>query len=439
MNVLVIDADAIGLDFCVRSADAGHAVRWFRKTKSPRDGEGFKQVEVVDDWRPHMGWAKDGLIFATGNQKYLHELDRFRKDFGYKVFGPTVASARLEIEREAGMKAMQAAGVDIPAYETFDSLDEAEKFARKSDRAWVFKPLGSEEDTSLTYVPSDPADLVGWIQRKRASGLVLKGKCILQEKIDLLCELGVSGWMGSEGFLEDKWQVCIEHKKLMAGEHGPATGEMGTIAQYVENDRLADEMLAPMEPIVRALGHTGDFAVGAIIDKKGKPWFCEFTARAGCPIIFMQTASHRGDPAKWMRDSLDGKDTLRVSYDVSIGVVVAHPPFPYNEFPLSMVEGHPISGVEEHLEDVHCVSVMLGKGPRMDGGRVVEGTAYLTSGVYVLVATALGKTIERARRKVYATLDEVKFADRIFRIDIGEKVEEALPALHGFGYAEAMR
>jgi hypothetical protein len=36
----------------------------------------------------------------------------------------------------------------------------------KSDKAYVFKVLdGSVEDKSLTYVSSDPADLVGWLRR----------------------------------------------------------------------------------------------------------------------------------------------------------------------------------------------------------------------------------------------------------------------------------
>lgn len=386
-----------------------------------------------------MAWARDGLIFCTCNDIYLYELDRYRVDFGYKVFGATVASANLEIDREAGLKAMQAVGVDIPPYETFDSFEGAYRFARKSDRAWVFKPLGSEKDKALTYVSHDPADLCGWLQRQIAAGKKLKGQCILQEKIDILSELGVSGWMGPEGFLEDKWQVCIEHKKLMNGELGPQTGEMGTVMQYVEDDRLADEMLRPLEPVLRTLGHTGDFAVGAIVDTAGKAWFCEFTARAGWPAFAIQMASHRGDPAKWMRDLLDGRDSLRVSYDVAIGVVVAQPRFPYDVSPLELVEGNPISGVEENYENLHCVSVMIGKGPKMEGGKVVEGAVYMTSGEYVLVATALGKTVERARAKVYGILDEVRLPNRMFRTDIGEKVIEALPAMRRHGYLTEMR
>jgi len=429
----------MGLDAAIRFATAGHAVRWYHYAPKPtRDGEGFKEFQIVPDWRPHVEWARDGLILTTGNWRFVHELDRYR-EFGAPIFGPSVASARLEIDRAAGMDAMKAAGIDVPSYETFDSLAAAARFARKSDRAWVFKPLGDETDKSLTYVAEDPADLTGWIERQIAMGKVLKGKCMLQEKIDMLCEFGVSGWMGPEGFLRDKWQICFEHKKLMDGEHGPATGEMGTICQYGETEKLADEMLMPLEPALRALGHRGDFAVGVGIDKSGKSWPFEFTARCGWPAFFIQMASHRGDPVKWMRDLLDGKDSLRVSYDVAIGVVCAQPRFPYNNSPAELVEGNTISGVEEVLDDVHLASVAIGKGYRMEDGKVVVAQTYQTTGEYVLCATALGKTVSRAREKVYGTLEKIRFPNMMFRQDIGEKLEEPIPALRRFGYARDLR
>lgn len=437
MRVLIIDIeDGQGLDLAVRCVDEGHEVRLYEYATHPvRHGEGFPGITRIDRWRASMSWVgKDGLIYITGNWRFIAELERYR-DLGFKIFGPTVASARLEIDRAAGMELLQAHGIEMPPYETFDSLEAAEKFARKSDRAWVFKPMGDEPDKSLTYVSSDPADLVGWLRRQIDGGKKLKGKAMLQEKVELLSELGVSGWMGPEGFLPDKFQLSVEHKKLMPSEAGPATGEMGTVCQYVETDKLAEEMLLPLEPTLRALGHRGDFSVGAMIGKDGKAYPLEFTARAGWPAFHIQTASHRGDPAKWMRDLLDGKDSLRVSYDVAIGVVMAQPRFPYGGAPEELTVGNPIQGIAENYDDLHCVNVILGKGPIMQDGKIAEGPTYQTSGEYVLVATGLGKSIEKARAKVYRTVKEVKFANSIWRDDIGEKVQAALPALHRFGYA----
>lgn len=435
MRVLVIDVECLGLDFALRCAAWGHDVRWYMDSKKPvRDGEGFKQIQIVPTWQEHMKWAKDGLIVTTGNCKFMKALDGYR-EFGFKIFSPTAASADLEILRSVGMDAMRANGIEVPPYKTFSSLEDAEKFARKSDRAWVHKPMGDEDDKSLTYVSSDPADLVGWLQRRIARGVKLLGHVMLQEKIDMLCEIGVSGWFGPDGFLPNKWHVCFEHKKLMSGDCGPATGEQGTVTQYHEVDKLANEMLIPMVGTLRATGHRGDFAVGAGIDKSGKAWPFEFTARLGWPCFYIQCASHVGDCAQWMRDLLDGKDSLKVSHNVAIGVVCAQPNYPYNKSSPELVEGNPISGLEDVWDDIHPASVMVGKGPKMEGDEIKDGPIYQTTGEYVLVATGLGKTVEKARKKVYGTIDQIGFPNMMFRDDVGEAVQKRLPALHKFGYA----
>jgi phosphoribosylamine--glycine ligase len=440
MRILVIDTELTGLDFVLRCAEAGHDVRWYRvpdKGKPAKAGVGFRGFKMIEDWRASMPWAREGLILTTGNHKFIHELERYR-DHGFKIFAPTIASAKLEIDRGLGMQAMQAAGIELPPYQTFDSLEAAEAFARKSDRAWVFKPMGDEADKAMTFVAGDPAELVGWLDRLIKAGKKLRGKCMLQEKVEILAEVGVSAWCGPDGFLPDRWQVCFEHKKLMDGEHGPATGEMGTVCQYVESDKLAAEMLQPLEAVIRTLGHRGDFAIGAVVDKKGKAWPLEFTARCGWPAFFIQTASHRGDPAQWMRDLLDGKDSLRVSYDVAIGVVCAQPNLPSDNSPPAKVEGNPIGGWSEWREQLHPAYVMQAKGPVWRDGAIVDEPGWQTAGEYVLCATGLGKTVERARAKVYRAVEGIRIPDKIFRGDIGLKVIQALPSLHDFGYATEM-
>lgn len=437
MNVLIIDSDHVGLDFAMRAAAADHSVRLFRYSKKPtKYATGFAPLfTIVENWRDHMAWARDGLILVTANNRYIHELERFR-EFGFNnIFGPTVASSRLEIVRSAGMEAMQAVGVDIPPYQTFDGLEAAEQFARKSDRAWVFKPAGDEEDKSLTYVSKDPADLVGWLQRQRKLGKKLAGKAMLQEKVERVAELGVSGWFGPEGFLPDRWQVCCEFKPLFPGDIGPATGEQGTVMGYSESDKLAEQMLLPLEPILRTLGHRGDFAVGAMVDTRGKAHFLEFTARCGYPAWWIQAASHRGDAVQWMSDLLAGKDSLKVSYDVAIGVVMAQPDYPYDNAKPEMVEGIPIRGAEAVLPDLHLVEAMLGKGPMMKDGEVIDAPTYQTAGTYVCVATGLGRTVKRAQKRVYDTVKSIHFPNVIYRNDIGDRLEKELPALHKFGYA----
>lgn len=434
MRIFILDADRCGLDFALRSIACGHDVRLFRPpVLKIKDGDGFPGLKITSDIKDSIKWAKEGLIRTTANCRYLDELDRW-KDFGYPVFSPTKASARLEIDRALGMEVMKMHGMNIPTYHEFGSLKEAQAFAWKADQAYVFKTLGSEEDKSLTFVPKDPGQLVGWLDKKIAAGMKLKGPCMLQEKIDMIAEVGIAGFMGSHGFLEDKWEISFEYKKLMPGDFGPATGEQGTVIQLVKESKLAD-ILKSFEAHLRALGHTGDVAINGGVDTKGEYWPFEFTIRSGWPDEFIRFSLHKGDCAQWMKDALEGKDTLKASYDCAIGVVVAQKPYPYDDGTPEQVEGNPIYGVDEVAEHIHFAQVMMGKGPVWDGKKTTVQPIPMTTGPYVLVATGHGKTVRTAQKSVYGVVDEISLADAIVRNDIGDKLEKQLPKLHAVGIA----
>jgi phosphoribosylamine---glycine ligase len=440
VNVLIIDSDGTGLDMAYRAAESGHTVRWWvapHEDRSPvRDGDGFTGIEKVSSWRPHGAWAKDGLIVNLYNDKAItRELDKWRS-FGLPVFGPSARSAELEWNRGKGMKFLEAAGIEVPHYETFDSLDAAITFAWKADRPYVFKTLGDEEDKSLSYVAESPADLVGWLETQRDHGLKLKGQCMLQEKVELIAEVGVSAWMGKDGFLPGKWNINFEHKKLMPGDFGPNTGEMLTVCKYASESRIADDILAPIEEALVKLGHRGDTDVGCGIDKKGRALPFEFTNRFGWPSTFILMHCHRGDPVQWMKDALDGDDSLSVDDRVAIGVLMAMPPFPNKNEEPRLTEGFVVSGIEDVWDSVSPWQLMITEGPVDAGGGVEKGKVFRTSGEYVCVVNALGDDVHDAISEVYAKADLVKFKDRIVRNDGGKKLEQQLPKLHAFGYDE---
>lgn len=428
MRVLIIDVENMALDLALRAAWSGHEVRLFRHMtkRKERYAEGFKEITLVDQWEGHANWAKDGLIINSGNFVLLHALDRY-KSFGFPVFAPSVASARLETDRAYGMETMKAAGIDLPEYETFNSMAEALRHAKKTGETYVFKNLdGAAEDKAMTFVAHDNEELCDWLERKVRTGVNVK-KCMLQVKIDADFEIGINGWFGPEGFLPDKYCVSFEHKPLMPGDIGPNTGEAISVSKYVEKDKLVGELLEPLVPVLKALGHIGDFCVGAMIDKSGKAYPLEVTARFGYPAIFGQLESHRGDPIEWMKALLEGKDKLRVSYDVCTAVVMGQPRYPYNCSPADLVEGNPIKIDPGVMDHVHLCGVMKNKDD-------LETTAEL-----VMVATALGKTIERSREKVYRVIDGIKIPNAIYRNDAGLKVEEALPAMRKQGFALDLR
>jgi phosphoribosylamine-glycine ligase len=129
VKVLVINMDSVGemLPFCIRCIKAGHSVRLYLSGKNhPETADGFRGLEKVDNWLPSVKWAD--LIVPSGNHLFLAKLDSLRDA---RIFGPTVASADLEIQRQKGMKFFEDHDIDVPEYKTFKTLDEAESRTKK--------------------------------------------------------------------------------------------------------------------------------------------------------------------------------------------------------------------------------------------------------------------------------------------------------------------
>lgn len=433
--MLIIEMEDAGcaLPFALACIKADHEVRYFlRKENNQTIGEGFKGLTKVDNWVPSATqWAD--LVVASGNDEFVPKLEALRKH-GVAVFGPSVASANLEIKRELGMKFFEKAGIDIPPYEVFKSLADAQAHVRKKPERYVFKTLGSEEDKSLSYVGKSAADMVARLERWQKLKLDPKGPVMLQSFVAGL-ELGVSRWMGKDGFI-GPYNENFEHKKLLSGNCGPNCGEAGTVMKYVDKSLLGSMMLDPLEDALVKMGHLGDIDVNCIIAEDGKPYPLEFTCRWGHPASTIMWAVHKGDPAQWMLDACEGEDTMEVDYSIACGIVLAQPDYPYSKATKAETLDIPIYGPSSgNKKYVHPQSVKMATLPAMKDDEVVSKKMWATCGDYVAVVTGTGKSVRQACERAYKVVKEIEIPDVMYRDDIGEKLEEELPQLHKHGFA----
>ncbi len=428
MKVLILDTEGgVGLDFAIRCQNNGHEVRLY--IKNPPSGvntTGVGLVTRVSDYHPSLRWAD--LIFPTGNAAFLNERDKLIEE-GFPIFGAGTLGCKLEIDRKFAMDLLERQGIKMIPHVEIENLDAAQEYIKKNGGMYVVKTLGSEEDKSLTHVPSHEdyaeEELIHIFDKWKKLGK-MKGKILLQEFWPGI-EVGISCFFGKGGFT--KWKnINFEHKKLMSNNFGPATGEMGTVVQYVEESILFDEMLAPIEEYLHAVNYVGDIAANCIVKENGQIGFLENTARGGWPHWLLVQQTHKGDPAQWMLDLIDGEDTLEVSTDVCIGLVVAQPDFPYTKNINKESEGIPILGVnEDNVNNMHFCQVRKGKK-----------TEFETAGEYVMVVADTGKTVKEASKNVYDIAKYVGIPNKIVRDDVGEKLEENLPKLHRLGIAKEM-
>ena len=320
--------------------------------------------------------------------------------------------------------------------QTFHSYEEAEAYVIKYPKRYVSKPNG-DLAKDLSYVSKGPDDLIYMLRRWKKTGKV-QDEFILQDFHEGI-EMGVGGWFGPDGWsaaLCENW----EFKKLMPGDAGPATGEMGTVLRYVEKSKLADEVLFPLTNFLHAIGYMGYCDVNCIIDKKGTPYPLEFTNRPGWPLFNIQRLLHRGDPADWMMDKLEGRDTLRVVDDIALGMIVALPPFPYNSATAQRGRWYPDLRTEDLEQEAReSLSVRAGTAPVFEDGKIVDRELPVSTGEYLCVCSSGADTVKEAQCETLKLVKSLRIPNSpIYRIDIGHRLEHQLDELQALGYASKM-
>jgi len=427
MKILIIDAMAASLDFALRCEAQGHEVKvWMPQRKDGKAytvGDGL--ITKVANWSSWMKWAD--LIFLTDNARYTRELERYRAE-GYPIFGPNAEGTCWELERGTGQSVLEQHGIACIPSTTFSNYDQALAFLAANPKRYVSKPTG-DADKALSYVSKSPEDMEFMLEHWKRK-LSKKVPFLFQEFVPGI-EMAVGGWVGRDGFLS-YFLENFEFKKLMSGEIGVNTGEMGTALKYVtaEESKLAREMLLPLEAALIRSGYTGYIDVAVIIDKKGCAWPLEFTTRPGWPLFQIQQILHP-DVAEWMKDAIDGCDSFCPSQEIAVGVVMAIPDFPYNKLNPDDVSGFPVFGINDsNRYFLHPSELKL--------GRFRDAPCMVSAGQYLLTVSGKGMSVHDAKSDAYECLKSLTIPNSpIYRNDIGHRLEEQLPELQALGYAES--
>ena len=432
----MIDPHGDALTIAWRAHEHGHKVKHFIRwdERSNKIGKGFP-FEIVREFAPWLIWAD--LIINADNTLYLMQLDGHRAKHGTPMISASQESAAWELDREAGMEALRRAGVAVPPYEVFTNYDKAIAYVEARGERCVCKP-SNDADKALSYCSKGPGDMIYMLERWKKAGK-LKGEWILQDFIPG-CEMGVSGWFGPGGFNRG-WLENWEFKKLMAGDVGPATGEMGSVLRYVERSKLADLVLRPVEDQLARLKYVGFVDVNCIISDDGEPWPLEFTMRFGWPTWPISEEIHKGDACEWLLNLAQGRDSRAAVLDqVALGVALTLPQFPYTS-KLEEVLGVPIQGITPTMaKHIQPCQMMMGEAPVDVGDRVEMAKCPMSAGDYVLIASGCGATVKEAKEAAYRRLRRLRVpSSPMYRTDIGDRLSRQLPKLQAMGFAKSMR
>jgi len=427
VKFVLLDPDGLALDVALLAQSQGHDVVHFIKD---RPSTKFIGENVVTRIRGNLDQhvKKADVVFIADNANLMHTFDKLRELTPKSTvwIGPEKEHARWESDRQYGQDLLDRYGIPVAPYKVFSDYDAAIAYVQKRDTRLVSKPFGSDQDDkSLTYVAKSPEDMVYMLNRWKKLGK-LKQQFMLQDFIEGI-EFGAEGWFNGEEWSKDAgFHEAFEHKKFMAGDIGPATGEMGTVNAAFAKSPFADAVLLPLTEHLRSHKYVGFINLNCIVANNGKVYPLEFTCRPGWPCFQLQLSINKGDFVQNLYENRAPKFKFNT---ITTGVVLAIPDFPYSHLTGKEVNGIPVFGFED--DNGHHHPYMMKKD---------RTGQWVTAGDNICTITGHGRTIKEATDNAYENVKEIHIPNSMmFRVDIGYKLEKILPKLQKHGYGLQFR
>ncbi|WP_370334446.1 phosphoribosylglycinamide synthetase C domain-containing protein [Parvularcula marina] len=422
-NYLFISTDGLHADSAWRILREGHEVRYCIENPAEADiGDGF--VPKVSDWREFVDWA-DVIVFddVLGQGEKAQAL----RQQGKAVIGGTPYTDRLEDDRSFGQDELKKAGVNILSYREFTEFDSAIEYVKANPRRYVIKPSGEAQNIKrLLFVgmEEDGSDVVRVLEAyKRVWSETIK-VFQLQNQVTGV-EVAVGGFFNGREFM-DPININFEHKKLLPGNVGPATGEMGTSMFWTGPNRLFRETLAKMAPRLAEEGFVGYMDINCIVNGTGI-YPLEFTARFGYPTIQIQSDGINMPLADFFYQmATGGPAKFRAKKGFQVGVRLVVPPYPFKDKETfeSYSKGAAIVFKRSVKDGVHIHDVK-----RVNDEWIVTGGAGLA-----LVVSGMGPTMKDAQKQAYGRIQNILIPNMYFRDDIGDRWADDSDRLHTWGY-----
>lgn len=196
---------------------------------------------------------------------------------------------------------------------------------------------------------------------------------------------------------------------------------------WSNNNTIFSQTLEKMKEKLAASGYVGYIDINCIANSKGI-WPLEFTTRFGYPTISIQMEGITTPIGELLYNlATKQKFEIKTKKGFQIGVVIAVPPFPFNDpnaFRRYSEDAVVILKKPENMDGIH-----LGDVKFSDGDWRLAGN----SG-YALIITANGATVENARALAYKRVSNILLPNMFWRTDIGLKWYTDSDKLQTWGY-----
>jgi len=359
-------------------------------------------------------------LFVVGPELPLVDglADRLRAQ-GKTVVGPGRDGARLEGSKAYMKEFLAAAGVPTAAYGVFHDETEAYSFLATMRPPYVVKTDGLAAGKGVLV--TDDLD-----EARRDVHDKLSGSAFGTAGTTVIIEEGLAGYECSLHVLCDGTGAVAlvtaqDFKRVGDGDQGANTGGMGAYAPMgLSEMQIADVMASVVAPTLdelarRSIDYRGVLYAGLMMGPDGAK-LLEYNVRFGDPeteVIAPLYGERLFDLLTRVGEGrLEGASTS--VHRCAVTVVLAAHGYPHAPRP-----GDVISGLGEDgqlRESREGVTVFHAGTSRREDGR------FVTSGGRVLAISAVGETLDEARRRAYDAAALVTFEGRVMRSDIARAV-----------------
>lgn len=339
---------------------------------------------------------------------------------GLRVFGPRKNAAILEGSKAFSKDLMKKYHIPTAAYETFDDPEKAEEYLKTARFPIVLKAdgLALGKGVLICNTLEEALEGVKTIMLDKKFGSA--GNHMVIEEFMTGREVSVLSFV--DGKTIKTMASAQDHKRAKDGDQGLNTGGMGNFSPTPFYTKEVDDFCQKyiFQPTVDAMAAEGREFKGVIffglmLTEDG-PKVLEYNARFGDPEAQVVLPRMENDMVEVVEACIDGRldqIDLKFKEDAAVCVVLAS-----DGYPVSYEKGFPIRGLENFKgRDGYYVFHA--------GSKFGENGEILTNGGRVLGVTALGKTLQEARKNAYEAVDWVEFDNKYYRHDIGKAIDEA--------------
>ena len=328
------------------------------------------------------------------------------------VFGPSRAAAQLEASKRFTKQVCDAAGAPTAGYAHFTDADAAKDYIRAEGAPIVVKADGLAAGKGV-IVAMDEQTALDAIDDMFGGAFGGAGAEVVIEEF-------MEGEEASFFVLVDGEDVlpigtAQDHKRVGEGDTGLNTGGMGAyspapvLTADIQETVLA-EIIRPTaaEMVRRGMPYQGVLYAGLMI-KDGKARLVEYNVRFGdpeCQVLMMRLGAQALDLMQAAAEGRLAETKAQWADDHAITVVMAA-----NGYPGAYQKGSVIGGLDGLPED--SMNMVFHAGTSNQDGKIVA------TGGRVLNVTARGRSLQEARDRAYAMVDQIDWPEGFCRRDIG--------------------